>query len=181
MKNLIYSILFLTLIPSFVKAQLVSTASGTASFFSQTPVEDINAQSQKMLGVMNIKTNELALSIDNVTFVFPNKLMQEHFNEKYMESEKYPKSTFKGKISEAVNLTNDGEYKVTVVGKLNIHGVEQERTITGTIVVSKGVVTIKSDFMVKVADHKIEIPKLVVSNIAEEIKVSIIANLQPKK
>jgi polyisoprenoid-binding protein YceI len=181
MKNLICSILFLTLIPSFVKAQLVSTASGTASFFSQTPVEDINAQSQKMLGVMNIKTNELALSIDNETFVFPNKLMQEHFNEKYMESEKYPKSTFKGKISEAVNLTNDGEYKVTVVGKLNIHGVEQERTITGTIVVSKGVVTIKSDFIVKVADHKIEIPKLVVSNIAEEIKVSIIANLQPKK
>lgn len=181
MKKAIYIFSLLVLTTQITKAQLVSSSSGMASFFSKTPVEDINAQSKKMLGVMNIKTNELAFSITNTTFEFPNKLMQEHFNEKYMESEKYPASTFKGKINEAIDLTKDGEYMVTVTGKLNIHGVEQERTIPGKVVVKDGKVKVSSEFKVKVADHNITIPKLVIENIAEEILVSIGATLEPKK
>lgn len=175
----VFSILILT--TQLTQAQLVSTLAGSASFFSSTPVEDINAQSKKMLGVMNIKTNELAFSITNTTFEFPNKLMQEHFNEKYMESEKYPASTFKGKINESIDFAKDGEYAVTVTGKLNIHGVEQDRTIPGKVVVKDGKIKVSSEFKVKVADHKITIPKLVIENIAEEILVSVGATMEPKK
>jgi polyisoprenoid-binding protein YceI len=162
-------------------AQVCSSSSCKISFFSTTPVEDINAVSNKGLGAINLKTKDVAFNVANPSFEFPNKLMQEHFNEKYIESEKYPASTFKGKINEDIDLTKDGEHKVTVTGKLNVHGVEKDRTIPGTVTVKDGTVSLKSDFMVAVKDHNIEIPKLVVSNIAEEIKVMIEAKLAPKK
>jgi polyisoprenoid-binding protein YceI len=163
------------------KAQLYSCQTCKTAFFSSTPVEDIAAESAKTLAVINTGTGEVAFSVDNESFIFPNKLMQEHFNEKYMESGKYPKSTFKGKINETVNYSKNGEHKVTVTGKLNVHGVEKDRTIAGTVVVKDGTIGIRSEFKVPVAEHKITVPKLVVSNIAEEIKVTIDCKLLPKK
>lgn len=162
-----------------VNAQIYSTKTAEVSFFSKTPVEDISAVTTSALAVMNNK-GELAFSIANTSFNFPNKLMQEHFNEKYMESEKFPTSTFKGKINESVDFTKNGEYDVTVTGKLNIHGVEQERTIPGKLIVKDNEVQIATDFKVKNVDHKITIPKLVVAKIAEEIQVSVKANLPAK-
>jgi polyisoprenoid-binding protein YceI len=160
---------------------LCSSQTCKVSFFSSTPAEDINAVSTTALGVINVKTREVAFSVNNTSFEFPNKLMQEHFNEKYMESEKFPKSTFNGKINEDIDLTKNGEYKVTVTGKLKVHGVEKDRTIPGVVVVKGGTVSIKTDFKVLVKDHNIEIPKLVIANIAEEIKVMIDAQLVAKK
>lgn len=162
-------------------AQTASTQTGTISFFSSTPVEDINAVSKRCLAAVNIEKRTVAFKVDNTSFDFPNKLMQEHFNEKYMESEKYPYSTFSGKINEEIDLTKDGEYAVTVTGKLNIHGVEQERTINGKIIVKNGEITLLSDFKVAVKDHKIEIPTVVVAKIAEVIDVKVNAVLLPKK
>lgn len=181
MKNTIILIAGFVLSITLVKAQLYSSQAVELSFFSKTAVEDIQAKSVKALGVLNVNTRELAFSVGNITFDFPNKLMEEHFNEKYMETEKYPNSTFKGKINEQIDLAQNGEYKVTVTGKLNIHGVEQDRTIPGLIVVKEGVITIQSVFKVKVADHKIKIPTLVVAKIAEEIEVKLDAKLLPKK
>ncbi|MCG9879176.1 MAG: YceI family protein [Bacteroidia bacterium] len=162
-------------------SQLLSTSTARVTFFSTTPVEDINAETNSGLMVVNTQTQAIAFSITNTSFNFPNKLMQEHFNEKYMESDKYSKSTFTGKLSEPINWKEDGEHTVTVVGKLNIHGVEQDRTITGTVKIENGVPKIESKFMVKNADHKIKIPTIVVSKIAEEIEVKIWATLAPKK
>ena len=107
--------------------------------------------------------------------------MQEHFNEKYMESDKNPKSTFKGKINEKIDFTKDGEYNVTVTGKLNIHGVEQDRTISGKVIVKEGKIQLLTSFKVKNADHKVEIPKIVSAKIAEELDVKVDALLLPKK
>jgi polyisoprenoid-binding protein YceI len=180
MKKHFFTILLL-LLACVGKAQLFSTATGTTSFFSKTPVEDIQAASSKVLAVCNIKTGELAFSIANTSFEFPNKLMQEHFNEKYMESDKYPNSTFKGKIKDDIDLTKDGDYKVTVSGKLNVHGVEKERDIEGVVKVHNGMVHLLTDFKVKVTDHNIAIPKLVVAKIAEVIDVKVDTKLQPKK
>jgi hypothetical protein len=165
----------------FAQAQLFSTQTGKVGFFSKTPIEDIDGTSRSVLAVMNTAKNEMAIIITNTTFNFPNKLMEEHFNEKYMQSDKYPTSTFKGKINEAVDLSKDGEYKVTVTGKLNIHGVEVERTIPGTITVKNAEIKMISSFPVKNADHKIEIPKLVASKIAESLDVSVDITLLPKK
>jgi hypothetical protein len=165
----------------FAQAQLFSTQTGKVGFFSKTPIEDIDGTSRSVLAVMNTAKNEMAIIITNTTFSFPNKLMEEHFNEKYMQSDKYPTSTFKGKINEVVDLSKDGEYKVTVTGKLNIHGVEVERTIPGNITVKNEEIRLVSGFPVKNADHKIEIPKLVVSKIAETLDVSVDITLLPKK
>lgn len=181
MKSILLTFLLSLTAIAGVRAQLYSTQSGKVSFYSSTPVEDIEAHSEKCLAVMGIEKREMAFSVGNTSFEFKNKLMQEHFNEKYMESEKYPNSTFKGKVVEQIDLTVDGEYPVTVNGKLNVHGVEKERTITGTISVKDKKINIKSEFKVLVADHKITIPKLVVANIAEEVTVKIDMQLLMKK
>ncbi len=131
---------------------------------------------------MNIQKLEFGFIVTNTSFDFPNKLMQEHFNEKYIESEKYPMSTFSGKVNETnIDLTKDGAYNVTVTGKLNIHGVIMDRIIPGIITVKNGEINIKTTFKVTVKDHKIEIPSVVGAKIAEQIDVIVDVNLQPKK
>jgi polyisoprenoid-binding protein YceI len=162
-------------------AQLLSTSTSRVTFFSSTPIEDIKAEANSGLMVVNTQTQAIAFSVNNESFSFPNKLMQEHFNEKYMESELYPKSTFTGKLAEPIDWKSDGEHTVNVVGKLKIHGVEQDRTIQGTIKIVGGVPQIESTFMVKNADHNIKILKSVIGKISDEIEVKIAATLAPKK
>ena len=101
--------------------------------------------------------------------------MEEHFNENYMESSKYPKATFKGKINDLskVNFTTDGTYTVEVTGDLTMHGITNKTTTTGTITVSSGVITATSMFKVKLSDYKISIPKIVKDNIAEVVDVKV--------
>lgn len=181
MKKYILSLSLCVILFFGAKAQLYSTLAGNVSFFSVTPVENIEGRSQKALAVMSTEKREMAFSIPNTSFQFRNKLMEEHFNEKYMESEKYPNSTFKGKINESVDLTKDGDYPVTVTGKLNVHGVEKERTIGGNIIVKEGKLNLKSEFKVLLKDHNIEIPNLVMAKIAEEISVTVDAVLLQKK
>lgn len=164
-----------------VGAQVYSTANGKISFFSKTPVEDIEAHSNTAVVLLNTANGDVVFKVQNTSFNFPNKLMQEHFNEKYMESEKYPSSLFKGKINEKLDYTKDGSYDVTVTGTLNIHGVDQQRTIKGKIIVKAGTVQLLSDFTVKNVDHKIQIPELVMAKIAEELSVHVDATLAPKK
>lgn len=165
----------------FSFAQMFSTSTGGVSFFSKTPMEDIAAETKTALVVFNSQSKGVAFSITNTSFKFQNKLMEEHFNEKYIESEKFPTSTFSGKINEAVDMSKDGDYPVTVTGKLKIHGVEQERTIPGTIKVVNGAPQFISTFKVKNADHKIEIPTIVMAKISDEIEVKVDAMLAPKK
>ncbi len=172
MRNKIFSLAFMLILYTGLKAQMFSTSAGNVSFYSKTPLEDIAAVNTQVLAVLNLK-REVAVVITNTGFEFPNKLMQEHFNEKYVESEKYPQSTFKGKINEEIDLTQDGAYKVTVTGKLNIHGVEQIRTIPGTLTVKGGNIRFQSNFKVKNVDHKIEIPTVVMAKIQEEIDVKV--------
>lgn len=172
----------LTLVLSMqTQAQIYSTSTGKVSFFSKTPVEDIDALSSQVVTLLNTKTGDVVMKIANTSFVFPNKLMQEHFNEKYMESETYPNSTFAGKINETIDYTKDGSYDVSVTGKLNIHGVEQLRTIKGKVIIKGETIQLLSDFMVKNVDHKIQIPQLVMAKIAEELTVKVDAILVPKK
>ncbi len=105
--------------------------------------------------------------------------MQEHFNENYMETPKYPNASFRGKINEKIDYKKDGVYKVTCTGKLNMHGVDQLRTIDGTITVKGNEVVLDSQFFVKTVDHKIDVPKVVFEKIAENIKVTVNAKYAP--
>lgn len=177
--NLLLFVCVVYLSMTKVHAQIYTSASGKTSFYSTARVENIDATSNKTNVVLNTATNDVLVRILISTFVFKNGLMQEHFNETYMESDTYPYAQFKGKINEAVNYTVDGEYPVTVTGALLIHGVTVERTISGTVKVAAGSITLACNFMVPVSAHKIDIPKDKISNIAQDIKVSVYAVCTP--
>ncbi|MDO3624763.1 YceI family protein [Mucilaginibacter sp. BT774] len=145
------------------------------NLFSSAPIEDIEANTTTGVSVYNPGTGELEFSIPIRSFHFPKALMEEHFNENYIESDKFPKATFKGKIQERIDVSKDGTYPVTVTGDFQVHGVTQPRTITGNLKVSGGVVTMTSEFMVKCADHHIDIPQIVFHHIAESIRIRVSA------
>ena len=107
--------------------------------------------------------------------------MQQHFNSDYMESDKYPRAIFKGKILEHIDITKDGAYPVSVTGDLTVHNVTHPRTIQGTLTIKNGVITMASEFMVKCADHHIDIPQILFYHIAESIKVTVSATFSPYK
>lgn len=145
------------------------------NLFSSAPIEDIEANSNEAVSVYNAATGELDFSLPIRSLHFPKSLMEEHFNENYMESDKYPKATFKGKVQSPPDLSKDGTYPVSVAGELSVHGVTQNRTINGAIKVANGVVSMTSEFMVKCADHHIDIPQIVFHNIAESIRIRVSA------
>lgn len=180
--NKIFLIVAFLAFASLGKSQNIYKAvGGDISFFSETPMENIDAVNNDVKGLINTKTGEVAFIATNVGFHFEKPLMEEHFNENYIESDKYKASVFKGKIQEKIDFSKNEKHSVTVVGLLNIHGVEQEREIKGEVVIEDGKIRVVSDFIVKVKDHKIKIPKLVVKNIAEEVKVTVNLNFELKK
>ena len=154
---------------------------GKISFVSDAPVEKIEATNTSASTVIDASTGNMEWAVLIQGFKFDKALMQEHFNENYMESGKYPKATFKGKIENisVVNFSKDGTYNVNVVGNLEIHGVSKPVTATGTIKVTKGVVSATSNFSVKLEDYKIEIPKVVGDNIAKSVDITVQADYQP--
>ncbi len=139
-------------------------------------MENIEAHSNSLLGVIDPTSNKVAFTMFITSFEFKKDLMQKHFNENYLESDKYPKATFIGKINEDVNLLTKGIYKVNVTGKLTLHGIEQERTLPGELIVNEGRLNLTSNFKIKLADHKVDVPQMVVKNIAEEVDVKVFAN-----
>jgi hypothetical protein len=151
------------------------------NFLSKTPVEDIAALNSSTKPLLNIATGDIQMKIVMTGFIFEKPLMQEHFNENYVESEKFPNAFFKGKINEKIDYTKDGEYKVTATGKLTIHGVEKDRTIDGLVTVKGNVIMISSKFKVKFADHDVVIPALYSGVIPEDTDVKINAILEPFK
>lgn len=177
----IFVVLFLSGIALCSNAQLYTFNDGIVSFFSEAPVENIEATNNKINSILNTATNEIMFIIHIRGFTFDKDLMKEHFNEKYMESDKYPTSTFKGKINEQIDYTKDGTYNVTATGILNMHGVEHEINAAGTITIDKEKISIKSDFRVPLKGFNIEVPKLVFQNIAEVISIKVNTNYIPYK
>ncbi|MDB5132648.1 MAG: polyisoprenoid-binding protein [Mucilaginibacter sp.] len=151
------------------------------SLYSSAPIEDIKAVSTVGVSVYNSSSDELDFSVPIRSFQFDKSLMQEHFNSDYMESDKYPRATFKGKIQEHIDVTKDGAYPVKVSGALSVHGVTQNRTIPGTISVKNGVISMTSEFMVKCTDHHIDIPQIVFHHIAESIQINVSATYSSYK
>jgi hypothetical protein len=153
----------------------------TVSIYSKAPIEDIEAKTDKGTSVFNAATGELAFSVPIRSLKFDKALMYEHFNENYMESDKYPQASFKGKLTQIPDVSKDGTYPVSATGVFDVHGVKQNRSIPGKLTVSAGAITLSSEFMVACKDHKIEIPTLVFHNIAETIKVKVNAAYSPYK
>jgi polyisoprenoid-binding protein YceI len=175
MKKLLLCITVIILTGYIATAQKYYTKNGNVSFFSKTNMENIKADNNQVMSVLNIQTGELQFSLLVKSFHFEKALMEEHFNENYLESEKFPKSTFKGTITDIskVNFTTDGTYPVTVSGDLTIHGVTNKATTKGNIVIKGGKITGTAVFIVALADYKVAIPKLVEANISKTIEISV--------
>ena len=174
MKNLLFSIL-LIFNCNLVFAQKFFTKNGSISFFSKTNIENIQADNNQVMSVLNAQTGELQFSLLIKGFHFKKALMEEHFNENYMESDQFPKATFKGIIADiiTVNFLKDGVYPVVVSGDLTLHAVTNKIASKGYISIKEGKITGSSIFSITLADYKIAIPKLVESNIAKTIEIKV--------
>jgi polyisoprenoid-binding protein YceI len=180
------SLLLLTLIAAsfIVKAQdKYYTKTGKITFFSKATMEDIEAKNKTATAILDTKTGALQFSVLMKGFEFEKKLMQEHFNENYVESNKYPKGEFKGSIvnNQDINYKKDGSYSAKVKGKLTIHGVTKDIETTGTIKVNGGNIDASSVFNVLVSDFNIKIPGVVKDKISNSIKVTVDCKLEPLK
>lgn len=160
-----------------INAQIFIGKNCDITFFSAAPLENISGINSTTKPIVNAKNREVNVRVSIQGFKFEKELMREHFNENYMESDKYPHAFFKGFINEEVDLTKNGVYKVTITGKLNVHNVEKSRTIEATIVVKDGVLQISSKFLITLKEHDIAVPELLFQKIAENIEVKLEAIL----
>jgi hypothetical protein len=183
MKKQIAAIFIATLITLGASAQTYITRNGRITFFSKASVENIEANNNEVTSILDTKKGELAFSALIKSFKFSKALMEEHFNENYMESNTFPKANFKGAITDLskVNFSTDGTYPVTVKGDLTIHGVTKNIEVPGTITVSQGKISASSKFNVKVKDYNIKIPNTVVNNISETINITVDCKYEPFK
>jgi polyisoprenoid-binding protein YceI len=179
MKKYSFWILFIGMALN-ASAQKYVLEKSSVTFFSEAAIENITAKNGKTNSVLNTQTAEVAFSVPIREFQFAKKLMQEHFNEKYMESELYPNATFSGKIIEQTDFSKDGTYEVRAKGDLDIHGQKQIRIIKSKLVIANGTITINTSFKVPLADHNISIPSIVNQKIATEIVINVNATLTRK-
>lgn len=175
MKNLILIFAALITLTSSATAQNYITKNGKISFFSKTSIENIDAVNNQAVSVLNTQTGDIAFSVLITGFLFKKALMQEHFNENYMESQKFPKSSFKGSVTDItkVNFKKDGTYNVTVTGDLSLHGETNKVTVPATIQVKGKSIIGSTAFNVSVDDYKITIPKVVENNISKTIAITV--------
>lgn len=168
----------LIFISTCATAQKMTVEKSKVVFFSDAAIEDITAENRKVAGLFNQDNGEIVFSIPISAFKFAKALMQEHFNEKYMESDKFPKATFQGKIEGYDKGSNSQSAKA--VGKMTIHGVTKEVEIPGTITRQGNKLQMNSKFMVKLADYNITIPQLLWQNIAEQVEVTVDITFKPQ-
>lgn len=166
-------------------AQKYFTRTGKISFdaTSSSSPEKIEGINRTVTCVTDLKTGVLQLSALMKGFEFERALMEEHFNENYVESSKFPKAEFKGKIKDAdeKDLTKDGTYKVKVKGDLTLHGETKEVETEATLVVQGGKITATADFSVKLSDFKVTIPGLVADKVSKTAKIAVSCSLDPFK
>ena len=158
-----------------VNAQKYLAKDGVISFFSEALMEDISAINNKVSAVYDKDTKQLAFQLQIKDFIFPKALMQEHFNENYLESDIYPRSIFLGKI-----ISQD-MHKTIVEGDLKIHGKTKKIRVDGILKEEKNTVNISAEFIVKLEDYDIKIPRLVMYKIAEEIEIKIKIELKERE
>jgi polyisoprenoid-binding protein YceI len=162
-------------------AQRYSIQKSDLSFVSNAELELIKASTSDAQGLIDATNNQFAFSVDVKTFKgFNSELQREHFNEKYLETEKYPKARFSGKIIEPIDFSQNATYDIRAKGELDIHGQKQTRIIKAKFIIKDGIVRVESRFAVPLDDHNITVPTIVRQKIATEISVEFNATLTSK-
>ena len=177
-RNCLILFVFLVSTQLFSQGKYI-TKDGYISFFSHSLVEDIKADNKQVLSIIDSETGEIAIQLLMRSFLFKKALMQQHFNESYVESHKYPKALFKGFIINFKDISDNSDTEIK--GTITIHGIEKEISIIAKVDVDNKEINISGDFMVEVADFNIKIPAVVRNNIAKIIKVTFNLEHKPYK
>jgi len=172
--------LIMMTVPAYTQAYF--TKNGHISFYSKTILENISADNNQVISVLNIQTGEIRFALLNRAFDFPKARMEEDFNEDYIESNRYPRSEFSGNIEQIkkIDFSKDGDWDVTVAGDLQIHGVTKKVSVPGKIIIKNGVISASSSFKILVKDYQIKIPSIVSNKIAESVEVTVDCLYQKK-
>jgi len=180
-KILFYIVVFFFLICGLSAEDKYFTRTGHIYIISATPLLDLEANNNQVASILDIKTGEIVFTMLMKSFIFKEALAQEHFNENYVESDKFPKSSFKGKIIQPVNpdFTKAGKYNVTVEGDLTIHGQTNKIISKGTIEVKNDLIIAQSKFEINVYDYGIKIPKLVQDKVNKIIPITVEMKYKP--
>lgn len=180
-KRVLITVAFILLLGSSFKEPLsiFNITKGNISFSSDAPLELIKAESNDLKGLIETEKKQFAFSIKVRSFKgFNSAFQKDHFNENYLETDKYPDATFSGKIIEDVDFTKNNILTVRAKGILTVHGVPKERIIKSDMTIKDGLIFIKANFTVLLADHNIPIPKVVHEKLASEIKVEVNSELK---
>jgi hypothetical protein len=182
MKKFLFSVLILGVFCS-ARAQKYYTKTGNISFSATSSIEAIEAKTKTASCVIDAATGNIEFAVLIKTFLFEKALMQEHFNENYLESDKYPKGSFKGKIDNIkdVKFNKDGTYKAKVSGTLEIHGVARPVSTTAEFAVSGGKIKANANFSIILVDYNVKIPGAVSDKISKSAKIGVIADFQELK
>lgn len=166
---------------SNIAAQKYYSKTGNIHFLSEAPLEKIEATNNNAYAVFDAASGQMEWSVLIKGFKFEKSLMQQHFNENYMESSKFPKAIFKGQLVKpsATDLSKNGDYPVEVKGNMTMHGVTKPLSVPARIIVKDGKITAKGNFSIAIADYGIEVPKIVRDNIAKTVHVTVDAELLP--
>jgi Uncharacterized conserved protein len=164
-------------------SQTYFTRNGRITFFSKAPIENIEATNNAVSSFLNTTNGEVVFVALIKSFKFQKALMEEHFNDDYMESNTFPKANFKGTITDLskINFLKDGTYAVNVKGDLTIHGVTKNIQVPASVIVSGGKINADSKFQVKLKDYNIKVPSTVVNNIAETLDITVDCKYDPFK
>ena len=180
-RRFLITIAFILLLSSSFKdpVSVFNISKGNISFSSDAPLELIKAESNELKGLINTENKQFAFSVKVRSFKgFNSGFQKDHFNENYLETNKYPDAAFSGKIIEDVDFTKNNTLTVRAKGVLTVHGVPKERIIKSDMTIKNGAVFIKSNFTVLLADHNIPIPKVVHEKLSSEIKVEVNSELK---
>lgn len=159
------------------------TKSGNISFHSKAPLENIDAVHKSVTCVLDSRTGNMQFAVLMKGFEFEKALMQEHFNENYVESHKYPKAEFRGQVvnNGDISYVKDGSYTAKVKGKLTLHGETRDVEATGKLVVKSGRISADAEFRIQLSDYGIEIPKIVKENISNSVLITVDCAMEPLK
>ncbi len=184
MKKVLVTGLLLAAATSSLFAQKYMTRTGKVNFNATTPnsPEKITGVNNEVANILDSKNGDIVFQVLVKSFKFERELMKEHFNENYMESDKFPKSEFKGSVTNIseVNFSKDGTYNVKVTGKLTIHGVTNDVTVPGTLSVKGKTVNAKAVFPVMLKDYKIDVPSLVADKLNKQATITLDCDLTQK-
>jgi len=181
MKKILIISTLLAIISLSANAQKYMTKNGHIYFHSEAPLETIEAHNNQVNTALDTKTGDFVFKVLMNSFIFEKALMQEHFNENYVESEKFPNGTFKGKIVNIseIDFSKPGTYNATIQGDMTIHGVTRPVEEKGTFTVSNEMIHGTSKFILKIADYNVSIPGAVAGKISEEIDINVDVKLSP--